>query len=53
MWLEDWSLAESNEDLAVAVGGIWRRVAEQVVRLKPIGLFKKEKYWVLFMHSIF
>jgi hypothetical protein len=46
-------LAESGEDLAVAVSGIRRRVAEQTVGLKLIGLFENEKYWVLFMHSVF
>jgi hypothetical protein len=43
---------ESGEDLAVATGEIWRQVAEHVVGLKPIGLFEKEKYWVLFMYNI-
>jgi hypothetical protein len=52
-WLEDWSTAESSEDLAVAVGGIRQRVAEQVVGLKPIRLFENEKYYVVFMHSVF
>jgi len=52
-WLEDWSLVESGEDLVVAVGGIQRQVAEQVVGLKPIWLFEKDKYWVLFVHFIF
>jgi hypothetical protein len=37
----------------LVVGGIRRRVAEQVVGLKPIGFFEKEKYLVLFMHSVF
>jgi hypothetical protein len=46
-------LAESGEDLAVVVGRIRRRVAEQTVGLKLIGLFENEKYWVLFMHSVF
>jgi hypothetical protein len=52
-WLEDWSSAESSEDLTLAVGGIRRQVAEQMVGLKLIGLFEKEKYWVLFMYSVF
>jgi hypothetical protein len=47
MRLEDWSSTESGEDLAVVVSGIRQRVAEQVVGLKLIGLFQKEKYWVL------
>jgi hypothetical protein len=42
-WLEDWLSVESGEDLAVADSRIRRWVAEQVVGLKPIGLFENEK----------
>jgi hypothetical protein len=42
MWLEDWPSAKSDEDLAVAIDGIQLRVAEQVVGLKLIGLFKRK-----------
>jgi hypothetical protein len=52
-WLEDWSAAKSDEDLAVAVCGIRLRVAEQIVGLKLIRLFEKENYFVLLMYSVF